>query len=465
MKNRILLFLLLLVSVSCGALIGAPSANAASPYDNVITTVDSLIFKNSTCTSSININAPKDRNWSDEYVTGWQSMDDSDYQYNIQLTDEAWNAVQGMEKIYTTVVKGGSDSNSNLQFFYTNDPNARGHFYMNSGVPQFALEINAGYSIGYFTLEQNNSDCNRYWINGGFYTAGGTVNWDIATDEFNGQQNKLFVFQAPVDYPDGYSGELIPNTIPTEDKLYDYWLNFTYTNTTNQLIANYTNFNTNPISSLPQPKYVWWTLYKDAPNVTDGENVCEATTLRSVPFNMNSECPDLIIDNQSQYFLRAGVNPLDNPDLTRPNTVITFKFSVFVIDFSTPSQGTTEDCVPGATGPSFGVFCAEPQTIDFTQCFTNEFPFVDPFECADNFRLIFNLLATGSITLPRWNFDPSCTSLNTFDDWLNLPQGYQVCPQFPPSVRNVVTPFVAFMLGIVTLGFISRHNRAVGGNN
>lgn len=99
----------------------------------------------------------------------------------------------------------------------------------------------------------------------------------------------------------------------------------------------------------------------------------------------------------------------------------------------------------------------------FESCMTETFPFMDMGACYNNLSNILQLMVNGKITFPSWTFDPSCTNLNTFDDWMNLPSGYQVCPQFPPSVRNAITPFVAFMLGIVTVGFINRHNRDVRG--
>lgn len=279
-----------------------------------------------------------------------------------------------------------------------------------------------------------------------------------------GNLGYIYYSHQTINYPSDYDDGFPPTDPPVTSKNVKYWVNFTYTNTTDQLIANYIGKRTDPVSSLSDPKWIWWTLYKDAPNVTDGENVCDVTELASKPFNMNQECPDLVIDNEAQYFLRAGVNPINNPDIARDDVEITYLWAVFVIDFSELSQGTTEDCIAGATDPTNGVMCGAPKVIDFNACFTPTFPFVDPFTCADNFTLIFNLLTTGSITaIPKWNYTPGCTSLNTMDDWLNLPSGYTVCPQFPASVRNVITPFIAFMLGIVTIGFINRHNRDVSG--
>lgn len=92
----------------------------------------------------------------------------------------------------------------------------------------------------------------------------------------------------------------------------------------------------------------------------------------------------------------------------------------------------------------------------FEACVSETFPFIYPEECINNMYTVINLLAFGEVTFPNFTYNPACQNLNTFDDWLGLPANYQVCPQFPSTVRNIVTPFVAFMLGLVTMKFLHR---------
>lgn len=446
------------------ALLGASPVSAATVYDDLVKTTDNITLDNIYGGPNVPLDNPSYR--SIPAYSGPTQLNDTDFQYYTsggQTTfDNVDSIVQTKSLVYKTI-----SSNSTVTFFITDDPDASLTFdYVYDYYNALIFNVSNGHKLGIITYRIDQ----EYRMNVSYEYVDVTSSdyfRIIAADPTDGNDNRIFFTDANITYPPGYNGEDIPGELPIIPKDLDYWLDFTYTNTTDQIIANYVGKKTSPVSSLSDPKWVWWTLYKDAPNTTDGENVCEITELATKPFNLIDSCPDLDIDNSATYYLRAGVNPIDNPHIQRPDYNITYLFSVFVIDFSKPSQGTTLDCVPGATGPSFGVVCAEPKVIDFTQCFTDSFPFVDPFACADNFVLIFSLLTTGStITgVPRWGFDPTCKSLNTFDEWLNLPSGYVVCPQFPSAIRNIVTPFIAFLLGIVTLGFISRHNSAVRGGS
>lgn len=96
-------------------------------------------------------------------------------------------------------------------------------------------------------------------------------------------------------------------------------------------------------------------------------------------------------------------------------------------------------------------------------CVTETFPFMDINACINNMYTVINALYFGDITVPTWSLESDCTNLHTFADWLNLEDGYQVCAMIPSSIRNVVTPFVGFMLGIVTLGFIHRRSGEFNG--
>jgi len=112
-----------------------------------------------------------------------------------------------------------------------------------------------------------------------------------------------------------------------------------------------------------------------------------------------------------------------------------------------PNQGRAE----------FTITRAGLQKIDlFEACIKPEFPWVDPDACLNNVYVVINMLYFGQVALPNFTFDPSCRNLVMMDEWLGLPNNYQVCPQIPAFVRNVTTPFVAFMLGLVTLGFIKK---------
>jgi len=89
-------------------------------------------------------------------------------------------------------------------------------------------------------------------------------------------------------------------------------------------------------------------------------------------------------------------------------------------------------------------------------CLTDTFPYFNMDSCWSATMSVYELLFTGKILFPNWTFDATCHSMNTLDDWLGLQSGYVLCPQFPANIRNTVTPFIAFLLGIVTIGMIKR---------
>lgn len=93
----------------------------------------------------------------------------------------------------------------------------------------------------------------------------------------------------------------------------------------------------------------------------------------------------------------------------------------------------------------------------FEQCLTDEFPFVNLEACIENIFIFTNLLSFGTVTIGEFTTSTSCYNLAIIDDWLNL-DNPTICPQFSDTVRNIVTPFVMFILGLITTMFIARES-------
>lgn len=93
----------------------------------------------------------------------------------------------------------------------------------------------------------------------------------------------------------------------------------------------------------------------------------------------------------------------------------------------------------------------------FANCVKSEFPFMDFVGCVGSIKAVTGLLSVGRFVFPSFTADITCTPMGTLGAWIHLPN-QTLCPAFPAGVRDVVTPFVAFMLGIVTLGFLRRRN-------
>lgn len=91
-------------------------------------------------------------------------------------------------------------------------------------------------------------------------------------------------------------------------------------------------------------------------------------------------------------------------------------------------------------------------------CVTETFPFINIEGCLNNMTIVLNLLSFNTINFANtWAFSDSCRTLVVINGWLNLPPGYQACPQIPSFVRNVTTPFVTFALGLLTITFLARN--------
>jgi len=62
----------------------------------------------------------------------------------------------------------------------------------------------------------------------------------------------------------------------------------------------------------------------------------------------------------------------------------------------------------------------------FASCVTETFPFIDPNSCFNNLYTVINLLYFGEVQFPSFTYNPACQNLNTIDEWLGLPNNYQV---------------------------------------
>lgn len=94
-------------------------------------------------------------------------------------------------------------------------------------------------------------------------------------------------------------------------------------------------------------------------------------------------------------------------------------------------------------------------------CMNEEFPFIHPEDCMDFLGHVLGLLSFDTIKVGnQWQPNTGCRTLVVLDDWLNYP-GVQACPLFPSYIRDIVTPFITFLLGLITMRFVL--NKTGGG--
>lgn len=87
-------------------------------------------------------------------------------------------------------------------------------------------------------------------------------------------------------------------------------------------------------------------------------------------------------------------------------------------------------------------------------CIVDGFPFIDMGACISNLNVVINAITFGIVDFNNnWSSDTECHNLAVLGGWINAP-GVQVCPFFPSYVRNAVTPFVTFILGLLTVRYL-----------
>lgn len=100
-------------------------------------------------------------------------------------------------------------------------------------------------------------------------------------------------------------------------------------------------------------------------------------------------------------------------------------------------------------------------------CIIPEFPFINFRHCQLIIEQTINILIVGDygkvIENPSpggggWTIDADeCHTLTVFGDWLNIDSNNRtLCPQFSSTVRDTISPFVGFFLGLGTVIFIAR---------
>jgi len=86
--------------------------------------------------------------------------------------------------------------------------------------------------------------------------------------------------------------------------------------------------------------------------------------------------------------------------------------------------------------------------------------------CVVNFERIINMLFFDVFTgfSNGWNYAGGCHTLDPLASWIPA-ENKTLCPAFSSEVRNTITPFITFFLGLVTMIFITRTRENLGGNS
>lgn len=441
MKNKLILFLLpvmLLSSVS--ALLGAVNAGALSVFDNTYQTVDTLTIGHPDKTTSEIITTDYTK-----YITGQADNDNC-------TPSNAWEKLSyAMDHGSYTITQ--DDQEKRIWIFFTNSPTQLAWY--NSGSYSSVHHPNID---GFIEIDKNRygqTICNYSTT---FYDGLNHVSAP-SSNYYN------FLTTAEPNYPDGYNGnEINGEYTPPPSNTFDmeYWINFSFINTTSGVVGTYINKNTNPVSDLADPPYVRWMirdpkLYDPDVPYSSSSLVCESGNDRDEQFNSEIECPDFKPE-QRKYDLVVMFPPSAVVDFDNLGYNIDFRSTVFTVDFSKPSTGDTTSCDTGAMGFNESIRCVGAKTWSLYDCISPNFPFLDVTECSKPVTTFLSILSFKTINFSS-TFDISgCRNLTVLDDWLGKPN-IRLCPAIPQYIRSTVTPFITFAIGLFTVRIITMKTR------
>lgn len=310
---------------------------------------------------------------------------------------------------------------SAIHIFYSTDDSLYLDWIQGGGSYRY-IRANSVESLT-FNLDGN---CEPYMI------ASGSTSVVSSND---GITKNLFVYTDNPNYPIDYEGEAIPDSY-TPPLVYDYIPNMSVVN------------------------IVDWTITLQDKNFNTFDNV---------PFTCNDGLTPVIeyqlINDDTSDLLDSGVySPTVPYEFNSENYGVATQFRFIGIydcgdDEGQPTFSSQANFTFSTTAS--GMF--NPEII--TGCFIDTFPFVDLENCLNNMADAIGLLSFNKLRIAGdgggggggggWGISQSCYNMQVLDDWINAP-GMQLCPQFPTYIRDTVTPFITFLLGLFMVSFLTR---------
>lgn len=422
---KIILSISISVLSLAAALIGAAPANAASIYDDAVRTTPTLSLINNAGSHNYSvIDNPSSSYYFDTLLStcvGWSSSYTSGtFSLSQVISDFPDETYYGDYMVFATWSTSPTHPLSTTKFY-------------DGGTHRAILAPDSLTGLATIRITSSGTpvvECSSYPI-----STGSRISSSNSFDG-SGYPSSVYIYQSTytVTYPTGYEGTPLPlvpeSSAEDVDFSPDWYITQIFNNEGTFHDKNFNTFDANPFLCQEETAPV---LHYEIWDITDG---------------------DLLIHSTYQ----SSTAPI-NYDFGQSDTPRNFKILGWY------------DCGEGSpynfTETSELTFTINPngmQNIDLMAgCIIETFPWVDPYQCIQNNIYITNLLIFGEIQLPTYEFDPSCHSLNTMDDWLGLPPTHVVCPQIPEEVRSITTPFVAFLLGLITLGFINKVRRDFDG--
>lgn len=398
------------------SLSGSLPVKAASVYDGVVQIADDLIIKNYNNPSSGQIDISVD--WMIESIEAYDVWCSSGQSGACTLRDELSNVLLTPGASWAVVTNADQ---TEYYIYWSFSLNAEFEFYMESGVtPAIRATGDEVVRSGQFIYLPGNMFANSSGIMANGFAVDRGTSWGVASSS---NPWLFFLSTFPVTYPTGYEGELIPG-IPAPPL--DWTPNIELVSVIDwKIMLQDQNFNTfDPVPFTCNEGLTPIIQYILLNNDTS-EEIDTGIFSPTVPYEFQSERYGI----ETEYKFVGAYYCGDNNDDPQFNNHTTYYFSV------------------NASGVML---------LDTPSCFLDEFPFIDMNGCVLVIERFVSHLSFGTINFPQWDISPNeCHALGPIGDWINVPVTSRlICPQFSATIRNAVTPFLTFVLGITVAGAI-----------
>jgi len=421
MINRILLFLLVMVLGASGALIGAQSVKAASLYDDDMQITTTLHLSN---------------NDGDSIEVEYQDLGVLTAEY---CSDEVLGRLNTAISSGTVVI-----SQTNLDSGFSSGIKDHVNIYFNP-TANLPLVWGGGY-VEFSPAERIQLYITNGGLNYGCYNSGAVnTGGPVSTNPTLGWNEHDFIFASTANpnYPPDYEGPTVPTEPGESTDGYTPKIGYTLFDDMRLQALPY-----NPEFCLPttlggclEPYYKY--------TLTTGVTQVDQKILKQNEFYKYQ-----YLDKEATYILKvefAQPGPpaaLLDPDLQLNAIQFTI---VAALGFQSNSPDT------GDCELNDGVLdCGIAPIADLTNCFDENFPYVDLVDCVDNMKNVITLLSFNTLKFGNsWQTPDGCHTLTVIGDWLNL-TNRTICPQIPQAMRDIITPFITLGLGLTTVLFLGR---------
>jgi len=417
-----------------GVLQGTP-ASAASVYDDVVNyTNPAYIYNSSECGTT---RFEYSTNWYSELVLNdsitWNMGTKSTVRANFASTLTSTNGRWGVS--VTDFGPTTTTERSEINIWWIDNANAQ-LTWVNSREVNINRVPNSGNTFHRMTFRLLGSEsCNVVMSS---YSSTNATAGVISGVDLSTRLPITYLFfanipEARFNYPSGYEGLPIATTVPPPIEEYPDIPNFLFSGVVDyKAEIRDTNFNTfdgNPFLCADDlAPVIDFTVY----SVIDTVETELYTGSQSATIPFSYQFDKLNVDREYKI---VGRYDCGDPLIEFPN--------VATLTFTINRAGLLQQDI-------------------FEECLTAEFPFINIDNCVGNIAYVINLISFGTVQFQNnWVLTTGCYNTVVLHSWINLPS-QNLCPQFSSTVRNIVTPFITFLLGVITVSVITRRGRDNG---